>query len=222
MSKDNHLRLFLSAIPETLDMDVLRSQIYAAGLCRPVLQMMQRRVDGGNHDALRVSYASIARPSGSLDERPPVVMVGAGITGCALAHVLRSGNVPFEIHEKQSGQSPMTQRYQTRFYLDTKKLDPLCQHMGFSADDLHYLLNHRGTPRVRTHWFFEALREGLPIQYGHNLNVEPTRSLNDGKEWRPRFDNECVVHQSKASLVVGADGTFSDGLLLSRHAFRSS
>lgn len=109
--------------------------------------------------------------------------------------------------------SPLETRRQLRFLFDSQKLGPLCQHLGITPENLHHLLNHRTTDFVQTHWFLEAIRESLPVEWGQTFRGQATRSLNDeNKNWQLSHPSEQITYQATGSIIVGADGVFSQGM----------
>jgi len=53
------------------------------------------------------------------------------------------------------------------------------------------------------------LRRAIFIHYSHNLHSEAI--MLDGEADHPRFEHEQIVSKFQGSMLVGADGVFSEG-----------
>lgn len=145
----------------------------------------------------------------AISQKAPIIINGAGIAGLSLARVLQNANVPFEIFERHTKDSPLRTRRQVWFDWSPDLFPDLPQRLNIAFKNIARPRFGHNSSRLRTQHFIGQLNQGIDVHWGHNLHQEGINIA--GGAITPKYAHEKIIKIIKGSMLVGADGLFSTG-----------
>ncbi|OQN98603.1 hypothetical protein B0A48_15866 [Cryoendolithus antarcticus] len=145
--------------------------------------------------------------------RPPIAIIGAGISGLTLARCLRRRNIPAIVYERVKD-NPTRNNYGITLRHDTWKslLEPLQiderdfkRQLGVRHPKTDAVVEDDGALRVNRAALTRVLQEGVDVKWEHkSIDLSATNDTRSAK-----FDRNGSSEAIEYGLLVAADGVHS-------------